>query len=985
MDVLFRRRVPAIAVWLIGLATVSFVACTGGGDSEATPTAEPPEAAATPETPVAPPASRTPIPTATATPPPSQADAIETLVEFTVSVELHNLAILEIFSGGFQHELLSPEVEIDLELYESLIVQWEHLASIEEATLAALESLDAASVSRLPEGGSTKPIALIEPDPGGGSANGTDASATGLIDSATAFFGWVTGSSQRSRDRILTVAGSMNDAERNVLVAEWRQVYPYQTTGITSADDFMTKLRAGDLDANASRIHGQLLDVSATSVDAPRYTQLAQDEGVLLAQVAVEEGVEGLKRGAEFNVEATVAVLNAQFPGIESGREYADQADEWSEYLGDVYEDPAGGVFDAMRSQLDAQVLDPLGDQLDDSFEAATGDLSGLISSSAEQLLDFGSPSEALTAAADVGFVTLKEGTRAVIAEGEVAPAGGPALEGVDDGVPALTVAIPDPDEPVVVLPQGTYDVQSFDDDGAPIVSATIAVEAGWEKPVGPEASALPTPLLRLDEIEEEIHEAEANETGESGASATATPVPTVTKWVRVKTEVNPNNEPTEVNVEATQGRYSGTVNDWDIGETSFSHHYKSVDNDYLYWDWTFSFGWDAPPEELAPGETVSLFAFGERAGSQPGGGFPGAAFEYRADGGTIGYERAEHAVGVTGSDPSVGGGTAFDAQTYTLTAPSGSTGTFVVVALFWNLTGASVLWTYEAQQVELPPPPEPPPPTITDFLDRDGWQPAEVEHPECERFASDMFRLLCDQAPAVQEELDRLLNRNQVARLAGLQQPQNCLDFAAGPERLGCELGQAILEKDPEGCRLLFDGELETFCLVGIAGSSGRPDLVADLGDDAIFTYTATTGDFSLRDRIEDPELHDEAVAIGLIFSLSDVLSEGSKATRVPPANLCASWLRGGYTETRQADSGTTVEEAAADNRNLCEDHVMMARALHTQDPVVCDQYAAQIDAEARDWVTSGGEAAVRAAHRDQCLTVLGDVELLKQENAEP
>ena len=97
---------------LLVLAAVLIGACTGGGDDTPTPTTTPDGSEATPAPTRTPPPARTPVPTATptATPVPSQTANLEVIVEFAVSAELHNLAILEMFSGGFEHELLSPEV-----------------------------------------------------------------------------------------------------------------------------------------------------------------------------------------------------------------------------------------------------------------------------------------------------------------------------------------------------------------------------------------------------------------------------------------------------------------------------------------------------------------------------------------------------------------------------------------------------------------------------------------------------------------------------------------------------------------------------------------------------------------------------------------------------------------------------------------------------------------------------------------------------------
>lgn len=987
-------RSPRVLAPIV-FAAALIVACTGGGDSsDATPTATPDDTEATPTATRTPPPSRTAIPTATpaATPVPSQSAALEVIVEFAVSAELHNLAIFEIFSGGFQHELLSHDVEVDLELYELLIEQWEHLASIEADTLAALETLDNATVAQAPEPGATRPIALRPDAP----AESGAAPASGLLDSAASFFGWVGGSGERSRERILTVTGAMSDAERDQLVAEWQQFYPDASSGVTNGADLITKLRAGNLDVNASRIHGQLLEVSTSSSDAPQYSNLAQDEGLLLTQVAVSEGVEGLKRGAEFNVDATVAVLEAQFPGIESGTGYADKADEWLGYLGEVYDDPTRGVFDVLRNQLDTQILEPFGEQLDAAFEGVTGELSGLVSSAAEQLLGFDSPSAALGAAADLGFARLEEGTRAAIADGDVQQVGGDPRAGLDDLIPALTVAVPDPADPVVTLPQGTYDVQAFDEDGVPVNSGVVAVEAGWEKPVGPEASALPTPLLRLGEVEERVAAEQAASGADPNAGGTpvptATPVPTVTKWVKVSTVVNPEGDPTEVNVEATQGRREGTIDDWEIAETSFSHRWKDVDNGYTYWDWTFTYRWDAPPDTLEPGEAWPLDASGSRAGEQEYSGFPGEAFEYRVDGGArlIAERDPDRTVSVSGSDVSVNGGIASDEQEYILIAPEGTSGTFSLSAFMWNRGGADVLWTYEAQEVPIETPEPPPvsdeptigfPQTYEEFLESVGLGRYEVQREECKRFASETIQQLCDNAPAIEEAIEQMTGREESARLRGLEEPQDCLDFAAGGERLGCQLTKTLLEKDVEGCRLNFEGELRTICLVGIAATTNNPSLVLDLGDEAIRNYVATTGDFSVLDRIDDPLRHDEAVMFGLVFPIGDVLAEGSASTRVPPATFCESRIRGNYATSSDPDN-LTPEGEEASNRNFCERQVMIGRMLHTPDLAICEQYALQIDPTFERFGDETDDD-VRTRHANDCAKVFDDVQLLQQEQS--
>ncbi len=300
------------------------------------------------------------------------------------------------------------------------------------------------------------------------------------IEAAPAFFGWVNGSGSRSRERIQAITGAMSRPALDQLVREWNQFYPDQAAGVANGEEFKRRLDADELDAQASRLHTQLLDVSLSSVDAPQYGNLAQDENALLVQVAFEEGAEGLKRGAELNVEATLAVLNTAFPGIQDGVDYAKQADEYAEYAGDVYNDPTGAALAVIKDELDERLVEPLGERLDEGFESAFGeDLAGLISDVASDAVGFEVPSEALAAGVDAGFVEFESNVRAALATNEEA----------GEGEATLTVIVPDEEHLRVALPPGDYDVlvvvgsgdEAMVSDDAVMVTggATVAVLPG--------------------------------------------------------------------------------------------------------------------------------------------------------------------------------------------------------------------------------------------------------------------------------------------------------------------------------------------------------------------------------------------------------------------------------------------------------------------------------------------------------------------------
>ncbi len=119
-----------------------------------------------------------------------EVDAVEAIVEFAVAVELTDLVILEIFSGGYQHRLLAPEVEVDTALFLKLVDRWDRLAPLEEPTLAAIDRLDDRSV----RDGGFEPLRYAALAPGGAGEPREDPAAVGPFDAvkeaATAFFGW---------------------------------------------------------------------------------------------------------------------------------------------------------------------------------------------------------------------------------------------------------------------------------------------------------------------------------------------------------------------------------------------------------------------------------------------------------------------------------------------------------------------------------------------------------------------------------------------------------------------------------------------------------------------------------------------------------------------------------------------------------------------------------------------------------------------------
>ena len=532
---------------------------------------------------------------------------------------------------------------------------------------------------------------------------------------------------------------------------------------------------------------------------------------------------------------------------------------------------------------------------------------------------------------------------------------------------PLVSVAVLEPDRATIALPEGDYTVQSFDAGDRLGSRDEIAVETGWEKPLGHPSASLPAHELRLGELRVQADE------GHLGPE-------TATRWVRISTEINPRGEKTEVDEGATIGRREGSVDNWEITETSFSRRERYEDNGIYYYDYTHTFNWDAPPEEMEPGEEVQLISVGESSGSRDHIGFTGDTFEYSTDGAGLIYQKND-AGGDIKNISAWSDGVVEDIDESLLVdilvAPKHTRGTFQVHAFHWNRRGAWVRWTYEAQEREVP---RPEPVALSNFFEGEFDNELPEVREECQQLQSRLFRLICDRAPKIEATVENLLRR-QDAALQGLEQPRDCSKLGSEGERLGCRIGTLIVAKDVEGCKQILNEEARRICLLGIAGSFRMPEAIQGLGDKTLRDYVATTGDLSVAGQITDPLYHDQAVSIGVYFTIVDQLMEDSADARVPPANFC-SRLRGGYDVDAPSFmslrfDGVTTDEETASNRNFREDAVYTARAIQSRDPGECDVYARRIDPVGRNFIAPT-EEAVRDFHRQDCLAVIADAESL-------
>ena len=242
---------------------------------------------------------------------------IETITEFAAVKQSVTYDILSVFSDNytkkfFENSDLTYE-QID-ELYEKIA----GLKDYEESVSGALNKLT--YKTSLNKAGNIK-------------------SVTGLGDALKGFFSWASGSGKRSRDRILTVASNMNDAERAKL---YNSLRPGWKGKASNESDFWQKLEGGDFDTQASQMFNDFYHDGDSD-----FPYLAQDKGLTIQKIVHKEGAEGVEKGSKLmiEVEKTATPLG-------KGMDMVEKANEYKEKIEKIYTDPTGALKDEVKSAI---------------------------------------------------------------------------------------------------------------------------------------------------------------------------------------------------------------------------------------------------------------------------------------------------------------------------------------------------------------------------------------------------------------------------------------------------------------------------------------------------------------------------------------------------------------------------------------------------------------------------------------------------------
>ncbi|MFA5301598.1 MAG: hypothetical protein WC395_02805 [Bacteroidales bacterium] len=123
----------------------------------------------------------------------------------------------------------------------------------------------------------------------------TKVNTKGFIGSSTKFLSWVTGSGERSRERVLKVASNIPPSDRTELYNKLRPNWKAKTS---SESDFWKKLEKGDFDHQAPQMFNDFQQ------DNEEFGNTSVERGLTIQKIFVAEGAKGVEAGAELMVDA---------------------------------------------------------------------------------------------------------------------------------------------------------------------------------------------------------------------------------------------------------------------------------------------------------------------------------------------------------------------------------------------------------------------------------------------------------------------------------------------------------------------------------------------------------------------------------------------------------------------------------------------------------------------------------------------------------
>jgi hypothetical protein len=294
------------------------------------------------------------------TPLKGESDDIETLVRFLISADQLRLTYLDIVSNAFQEPLFTPNMLDGWVEEQLLMLVLENLGDQTKIIEAAYNFFER-SYGMLAPNKPTKPLASPNANP---------------IDKIIAFLSITSEETEQARQDILSVYPYMSEWEKE---SAYEALPPGLQINSTNFDEFIQKVERNEISGLTS-IRRDLFTIGPYS---GLWQTLNPDSNRPSGEIIHRVGAKALQRGAELYVDLGKGVLSVQFAGIDSGFEYVDKVNEWTEFVRSAYFDPKQALTDEVRNQIEGALSDYIKDGLLENFpdleEAIAEDLADRI------------------------------------------------------------------------------------------------------------------------------------------------------------------------------------------------------------------------------------------------------------------------------------------------------------------------------------------------------------------------------------------------------------------------------------------------------------------------------------------------------------------------------------------------------------------------------------------------------------------------------
>ncbi len=260
------------------------------------------------------------------------------LFRFMLGVEHARLTYFEIVSNGFEAPMVAEDYHAGWAEVEKLSDSFDTLGEEQLVVQAAQAFLNRAeSVAGRQPG--QKGLASI---PG-----------LSLIEAVIGFFSVAREDNQKAREDILKISDHMTYQEKEeAFEALQFTLSQSELSGLNNYDDFVEKVKRDEI----SDMRSVRRDLAQQGPLSGVFQTIFPDMNRPGLEIIHQVGVTAIERGADLYVEIIKNILTITFPGMEAGFDYADQAEEWINYVHDTYQNPMGAIEGAVWDQFEDKV-----------------------------------------------------------------------------------------------------------------------------------------------------------------------------------------------------------------------------------------------------------------------------------------------------------------------------------------------------------------------------------------------------------------------------------------------------------------------------------------------------------------------------------------------------------------------------------------------------------------------------------------------------